>query len=704
MTNDSRLDGDCLRRIVRQDKRRWLWASGLTWCFLLAFVPVAASQTVAGSSLSYRSSGSGSGDWILSENGYVGTYISLPAQGPVTLAVSASGATNDLVAPHMNLVIADTKVGFDVAAGFANYQHTFELPAGTYFVRAEFNNDVPTANRQLTIGSLDISGATVSNTTNAATNDANALTAADTYIANFRRGPATIALSGVAPGTQVQVKMVRNAFNFGTMVQGFDPNVFLAATPPGDTTSTAYRYQNFVNSHFNILVPSNMGKWAYNEATQNIVTMGNVDTILNYAQAHKMNVRAHNLIWGTQQPSWVNTLITNAGSSNPAVSGPAKASLMTAIANRIEYYVGDGDNDTGDGDRSKRYQEIDVLNEALRYPSSPPNYWEIFGSQGVAQIYKMAQDAVTAAGANTRLYTNEYNVFQFANNPDTGASDPYANWYRRNVENLNNAGYGQVVTGIGIQSIADPRTALSSNDVHSAARINQVLQNLSVTGLPITLSEFSVPTPTGFTVTPQRSAQIYSESLRMLYGSPQATSFLIWEPWPPATTDVTTIVDSNWNLTQSGQALVNLLDSWTTPTQNLTVGADGTIDFTGYFGEYEITIAGDTFPVSLIKGTPAYSIPVAPGDYNGDGTVDAADYVLWRRTLGSISDLRADGNGNLTIDGGDYQVWQLAFGTTYSSASSALGSATAPEPATLALMVFSSVFIHALRRGKSRLS
>src|SRR5262245_34983345 len=275
----------------------------------------ASAQPITGSSLSFRSSGSGSGNWTLSENGYVGTYFSLAAPGAVTLSVNASGSTNDASLPHMNIVVADTKAGFDVAAGFNSYEHTFDLPAGTYFVRTEFTNDVPAANRQLTVANLGISGAVVSNTTSATTNDANALAAADAYIANYRRGPATVALSGLAPGTQVQLKMVRNAFNFGTMVQGFDANVFLAPTAPGDTTSTAARYQNFVNSHFNILVPSNMGKWAYNEATQNTITMEHVDTILNYGQSHKMDVRTHNLIWGTQQPTWVNTLISTASNT-----------------------------------------------------------------------------------------------------------------------------------------------------------------------------------------------------------------------------------------------------------------------------------------------------------------------------------------------------------------------------------------------------
>src|SRR3954462_9739183 len=170
---------------------KWLLSRLCCIAFLAVATP-AVPQTITGSSLAFRSSGSGSGNWTLSENGYLGTYFSLAAPGSVTFAVNASGSTNDSLLPHMNIAVADTKAGFDVAAGFNNYQHTFDLPAGTYFVRTEFNNDVPTANRQLTIANLTVSGATVSNTTSTTTNDASALAAADTYIANFRRGPAHV--------------------------------------------------------------------------------------------------------------------------------------------------------------------------------------------------------------------------------------------------------------------------------------------------------------------------------------------------------------------------------------------------------------------------------------------------------------------------------------------------------------------------------
>jgi Glycoside Hydrolase Family 113/Dockerin type I domain len=66
------------------------------------------------------------------------------------------------------------------------------------------------------------------------------------------------------------------------------------------------------------------------------------------------------------------------------------------------------------------------------------------------------------------------------------------------------------------------------------------------------------------------------------------------------------------------------------------------------------------------------------GDFNGDGRVDAADYTVWRNSLGSTSDLRADGNLNGVVDLFDYQMWKSNFGATLSGSSS--GGVAAPEP------------------------
>jgi len=51
------------------------------------------------------------------------------------------------------------------------------------------------------------------------------------------------------------------------------------------------------------------------------------------------------------------------------------------------------------------------------------------------------------------------------------------------------------------------------------------------------------------------------------------------------------------------------------------------------------------------------------GDYNKNGTVDAADYTIWRNTLGSTSDLRADGDKNGLVDQLDYDYWKARFGS-----------------------------------------
>ena len=52
------------------------------------------------------------------------------------------------------------------------------------------------------------------------------------------------------------------------------------------------------------------------------------------------------------------------------------------------------------------------------------------------------------------------------------------------------------------------------------------------------------------------------------------------------------------------------------------------------------------------------------GDYNGDGFVDAADYTVWRDTLGQTvtNGSGADGSSNGTVDQDDYDVWVAHFG------------------------------------------
>lgn len=86
-----------------------------------------------------------------------------------------------------------------------------------------------------------------------------------------------------------------------------------------------------------------------------------------------------------------------------------------------------------------------------------------------------------------------------------------------------------------------------------------------------------------------------------------------------------------------------------------------------------------------------------PGDYNDDGTVNIADYTVWRNNLGASITLPNDTtSGSVTTE--DYDVWKSHFGE---SLGAAIGlSAAVPEPATSLYLVLASVASLAFHRHR----
>ena len=100
----------------------------------------------------------------------------------------------------------------------------------------------------------------------------------------------------------------------------------------------------------------------------------------------------------------------------------------------------------------------------------------------------------------------------------------------------------------------------------------------------------------------------------------------------------------------------------------------------------QITLGGNLFSVIL------------PGDYNADGTVNAADYTVWRDNLGG-----AAGSLQNDIDGGiigvaQYMTWKTQFGQTVSS-----GATAVPEPSSALIVIVSGAIIF-LPRNRAKLS
>jgi hypothetical protein len=154
-------------------------------------------------------------------------------------------------------------------------------------------------------------------------------------------------------------------------------------------------------------------------------------------------------------------------------------------------------------------------------------------------------------------------------------------------------------------------------------------------------------------------------------------------------------------------------------------GNSGTLPADGiYLFAMQLRMAGlDTSdPIYMVFGTPGSSVealddaavlwvednvdllipPLLPGDYNDDAVVDAADYTVWRDSLGSTANLAADGDGSGTIDEGDYLVWKEHFGTAR-ELGAGLAAVVAPEPSAMLLALLAIAAGSGLRRNRRRL-
>lgn len=89
------------------------------------------------------------------------------------------------------------------------------------------------------------------------------------------------------------------------------------------------------------------------------------------------------------------------------------------------------------------------------------------------------------------------------------------------------------------------------------------------------------------------------------------------------------------------------------------------------------------------------------GDFTGDGTVDARDYILWRDTLGQTgSALEADANHDNVVNSADYDIWRAHFGQ--SAAASFGESAIIPEPTVSSVTFMVALLFATSRKPRTR--
>ncbi len=111
------------------------------------------------------------------------------------------------------------------------------------------------------------------------------------------------------------------------------------------------------------------------------------------------------------------------------------------------------------------------------------------------------------------------------------------------------------------------------------------------------------------------------------------------------------------------------------------------------------TLTDDVFLTSDLFSNPFETLP---GDYDGNGAVEAADYEVWKANFGDTSLLVADGNGDQIVDAADYVIWRNNLGRTWQSLTGAAAvdslARAAPEPSAISLAAITAAWLFGLRK------
>lgn len=227
------------------------------------------------------------------------------------------------------------------------------------------------------------------------------------------------------------------------------------------------------------VTPENAGKWESIEPARDMMFWAMLDAIYAYAQEHGFPFKMHTLVWGQQQPMWVEEL-------PPVEQREEVEEWFAAVAARYP-----------------KLDLIDVVNEPL---DAPPPYKEALGGDGVTGWDWMitAFELARKYFPRSKLLLNEYGII---------SSPSKARRYAELIELLKER---ELIDGIGIQCHAFDMDAVST------ATMQEVLDILAATGLPIYVSELDI------TGDDQTQLRRYQEKFPILWEHPAVAGVTLW--------------------------------------------------------------------------------------------------------------------------------------------------------------------------------
>ena len=240
--------------------------------------------------------------------------------------------------------------------------------------------------------------------------------------------------------------------------------------------------------YWNQVTPENAGKWGAVEAVRDEMNWTQLDAAYQLARDNDFIFKLHVLIWGNQQPSWMETLSTS----------EQRAEIeewFQALA-----------------DRYPDLEAIEVVNEPLHDPptAGSGNYIEALGGNGstgwdwILESFRLAREYFPGA----ELMLNDYNIVNSASNTQE---------YIEIIELLQAE---NLIDQIGVQA-----HAFSTGG--SVANMISNIESLSETGLPVYITELDIDGETD-----QIQLDDYMEIFPAFWEHPAVFGITLWG-WRP---------------------------------------------------------------------------------------------------------------------------------------------------------------------------
>jgi endo-1,4-beta-xylanase len=242
-------------------------------------------------------------------------------------------------------------------------------------------------------------------------------------------------------------------------------------------------------AYWNQVTPENAGKWGSVEGTRDNMNWSGLDAAYNLAKDNDFPFHFHVLVWGAQQPSWINSL-----------------SSEEQLEEITEWFQAVAD----------RYDDIDyleVVNEPLPGHNPPDgtsgraNYKEALGGNGetgwdwVLNAFRMAREIFPP---ETKLMLNDFNIIN-----SSSSTSQYLNLIRLlQAEDL-------------IDIICAQGHAFTTNAAVVTMKRN--LDSLASTGLPIQITELDIDGPSDAI-----QLQDYQRIFPALYEHPGVEGITLW--------------------------------------------------------------------------------------------------------------------------------------------------------------------------------